>query len=87
MTVDNTVAVPVAAEDAAVVKAQEETQPKAAKRQEAAERPAKKLAVQSANTKARKYSAEEKLEKLNLIEARITAGTSTLKDAVKSGDL
>ncbi len=74
-------------EEATTVTAPEPKKRSAAKRQKAAVEPArltKPPAAKTASGKARKHSAEEKLEKLKLIEAQVADGTSTLKDAIKS---
>lgn len=76
----------VVAEDATAAKAPEAKKRKAPGRQKAAAQtalPTKTPAPKATGAKTR-YSWEDKVEKLKLIEARIADGAGTLKDAVKS---
>lgn len=86
MAEENTAPATVALEDPTTVKAPELKKRNAPKRQKAAAETArvtKEPAAKSASGKTRKYSAEEKFEKLKLIETQVADGGSTLKDAVK----
>jgi putative transposase len=47
----------------------------------------KATAVKSQAAKPRKYSEQEKIEKLKTIETDISEGTSTLKDAIKNAGI
>lgn len=87
MAEENTVP---ATEDVTAVKAPEVNKRNAPKRQKSAAETArltKAPAVKGTSGKTRKYSAEEKLQKLKLIEAQLKNGASTLKDAVKSAGI
>ncbi|MCY1315086.1 hypothetical protein D9M68_227150 [compost metagenome] len=87
MAEENTVPVTAATEGAAAVKAPKAKKRNAPKRQKSAAGTArftKAPAEKALGGKNRKYSAEEKLEKLKWIETQVAGGASTLKDAVKS---
>lgn len=87
MAEENAVPETVATDDATAGKAPEAKKRNAPKRQKSAAETArltKAPAVKATSGKTRKYSAEEKLEKLKLIEAQLTVRGNTLKDAVKS---
>ncbi|MBZ7927590.1 transposase (plasmid) [Ensifer adhaerens] len=85
MAEENTAPATVAVEDATPVKAPEPKKQAAPKRQKAAAETVRttKAPAAKAVSKTRKFSEEEKLEKLELIEAQIADGASTLKGAVK----
>ncbi|MDK1494398.1 transposase [Sinorhizobium sp. 7-81] len=81
---DESNAGPVTADPEAVteVKVPTAKKPKSPRRQKAAAEPAPSKAA-----KPRRYSEQERNEKLKLIETQVNEGKSTLKDAIKSAGI
>ncbi|WEJ08678.1 transposase [Sinorhizobium prairiense] len=82
----NTGPVSAVAETNAEVKAPTGKKQKSPKSQKTAAEPVRAQSKAPA-AKARRYGEQEKTEKLKLIETQVTAGKSTLKDAIKSAGI
>ncbi|KSV78509.1 transposase [Ensifer sp. ENS07] len=87
---ENTTPTSLVAEDATTVHTPERAKRSATKRQKAAgetTRATSKATASKQPTKSRKFSEQDKLEKLRQIGAQVADGTSTIKDAIKSAGI
>ncbi|AUX79470.1 transposase [Sinorhizobium fredii] len=82
----NTGAMTAAVETTAEANPRVTKKPRSPQRRKAAAEPAQDKSKASA-AKSRRYGAQERAEKLKLIETEISEGKSTLKDAIKSAGI
>lgn len=88
---NNTGPIVAAAETHAELKTPAAKKQRSPRRQKTAAEPvraaSKDIAAKSPTAKPRRYSEQERNEKLKLIETQVTEATSTLKDAIKSAGI